>query len=83
MEQFCDAAMSVERSPGGQTFRAKWGSNRYASNFAFICLGVRINYSRRKRRKEELGEEVEEEEYDCKNNVPPNLMELSEYIKKN
>ena len=41
VEQFCDAALAVERSPGGQTFRAQWGSNRYAANFAFICLGVR------------------------------------------
>ena len=32
--------MAVQKSPGGQTFRAKWGSNRYAANFAFICLGV-------------------------------------------
>ena len=40
IEQFCDAALAVQKSPGGQTFRAQWGSNRYASNFAFICLGV-------------------------------------------
>ena len=40
VEAFCDAAMAVQKSPGGQTFRAKWGSNRYAANFAFICLGV-------------------------------------------
>merc|ERR1719436_290939 len=40
VKQFCDAAMAIERSPGGQTFRAKWGSNRYAANFAFICLGA-------------------------------------------
>merc|ERR1711962_1116035 len=40
VKQFCDEAMVIQRSPGGQTFRAKWGSNRYASNFAFICLGA-------------------------------------------
>jgi len=40
VEAFCDAAMAVPKSPGGQTFRAKWGSNRYAANFAFICLGA-------------------------------------------
>merc|ERR1719414_865222 len=40
VEAFCDAAMAVEKSPGGQTFRTAWGSNRHAANFAFICLGA-------------------------------------------
>lgn len=40
VQQFCDSALLVDRSPGGQTFLAKWGSNRYASNFAYICLGA-------------------------------------------
>jgi hypothetical protein len=42
VQAFCDDALAVPRSPGGQTFRGQWGSNRYAANFAFICLGVRI-----------------------------------------
>jgi len=37
---FCDSALAVKKSPGGQTYRAEWGSNRYAANFAFICLGA-------------------------------------------
>ena len=41
VEAFCDAADAIQKSPGGQTFRLQWGSNRYASNFAFICLAVR------------------------------------------
>ena len=41
VESFCDYAMGITKSPKGQTFLAKWASNRYASNFAFICLGVR------------------------------------------
>ena len=40
VESFCDYAMSIKKSPKGQTHLAQWGSNRYASNFAFICLGV-------------------------------------------
>ena len=42
VESFCDYAMGIQKSPKGQTHLAKWGSNRYASNFAFICLGVSI-----------------------------------------
>jgi endoglucanase len=41
VESFCDYAMGITKSPKGQTHLAQWGSNRYASNFAFICLGVR------------------------------------------
>ena len=44
VEIFCDTAMALQKSPKGQTFRTRWGSNRYAANFAFICLGVRIVY---------------------------------------
>ena len=40
VESFCDYAMGINKSPKGQTHLAQWGSNRYASNFAFICLGV-------------------------------------------
>ena len=40
VEAFCDYAMGIQKSPKGQTHLAQWGSNRYASNFAFICLGV-------------------------------------------
>ena len=43
VESFCDYAMSVNKSPGGQTHLTEWGSNRHASNFAFICLGVNTN----------------------------------------
>ena len=42
VESFCDYAMGIQKSPKGQTHLAKWGSNRYASNLAFICLGVSI-----------------------------------------
>ena len=42
VEKFCDYAMGIQKSPKGQTHLAQWGSNRYASNFAFICLGVRV-----------------------------------------
>ena len=42
VEAFCDYAMGINKSPKGQTHLAQWESNRYASNFAFICLGVRI-----------------------------------------
>ena len=41
VESFCDYAMGINKSPKGQTHLAQWGSNRYASNFAFICLGVK------------------------------------------
>jgi endoglucanase len=40
VESFCDYVMGITKSPKGQTHLAQWGSNRYASNFAFICLGV-------------------------------------------
>merc|ERR1712036_201038 len=40
VESFCDYAMGINKSPKGQTHLAQWGSNRYASNFAFICLGA-------------------------------------------
>ena len=45
VESFCDYAMGINKSPKGQTHLAHWGSNRYASNFAFICLGVILIYS--------------------------------------
>ena len=41
VEAFCDYAMSIQQSPGGQTHLTEWGSNRHASNLAFICLGVK------------------------------------------
>ena len=44
VESFCDYAMGINKSPKGQTHLAQWGSNRYASNFAFICLGVILIY---------------------------------------
>ena len=40
VQAFCDYAMGIKKTPGGQTHLSQWGSNRYASNFAFICLGV-------------------------------------------
>ena len=43
VEAFCDYAMGINQSPGGQTHLTEWGSNRHASNLAFICLGVNIN----------------------------------------
>ena len=42
VESFCDYALGITKSPKGQTHLAQWGSNRYASNFAFICLGVSL-----------------------------------------
>ena len=42
VQAFCDYAMGIKKTPGGQTHLSQWGSNRYASNFAFICLGVII-----------------------------------------
>ena len=42
VESFCDYAMGINQSPGGQTHLTEWGSNRHASNLAFICLGVNI-----------------------------------------
>ena len=43
VQAFCDYAMGIKKTPGGQTHLSQWGSNRYASNFAFICLGVPPN----------------------------------------
>jgi len=41
LEKFCDqAAIFQEKSPGGMLYYAEWGSLRYASNAAFICLQV-------------------------------------------
>ena len=41
LEKFCDqAANGQEKSPGGMLYYAEWGSLRYASNAAFICLQV-------------------------------------------
>ena len=42
VQAFCDYAMRIKKTPGGQTHLTQWGSNRHASNFAFICLGVRF-----------------------------------------
>ena len=42
VESFCDYAMGIKKTPEGQTHLSQWGSNRYASNFAFICIGVNI-----------------------------------------
>jgi len=39
LKKFCDNAVSGQtRSPGGMLHYAEWGSLRYASNAAFICL---------------------------------------------
>ena len=40
VQNFCDYAMGIQKTSGGQTHLSQWGSNRYAANFAFICLGV-------------------------------------------
>ena len=41
VQGFCDYAVSGQsRSPGGMLFYDGWGSLRYASNVAFICLKV-------------------------------------------
>ena len=42
LKKFCDNAVSGQtRSPGGMLHYAEWGSLRYASNAAFICLQVK------------------------------------------
>jgi len=39
LKKFCDhAANGQKKSPGGMLYYAEWGSLRYASNAAFICL---------------------------------------------
>ena len=45
LEQFCDDAVDglPQRSPNGMLFYYQWGSLRYASNAAFICLQVRYD----------------------------------------
>ena len=45
LEQFCDDAVDgrPQRSPKGMLFYYQWGSLRYASNAAFICLQVRYD----------------------------------------
>ena len=40
VQNFCDYAMGIQKTSGGQTHLSQWGSNRYAANFAFICLGA-------------------------------------------
>ena len=40
LQDFCDYALGIQKTNGGQTHLIQWGSNRYAANFAFICLGV-------------------------------------------
>ena len=41
LQGFCDKAVSSQtRSPNGMLFYYQWGSLRYASNAAFICLKV-------------------------------------------
>ena len=41
LQSFCDNAVSGQtRSPNGMLFYYQWGSLRYASNAAFICLKV-------------------------------------------
>jgi len=40
LQDFCDYAMDIPKTNGGQTHLIQWGSNRYAANFAFICLGA-------------------------------------------
>ena len=41
MNDVCEAYKSTPKSPGGRSHFMQWGSNRYASNAAFICLRVR------------------------------------------
>ena len=42
LKKFCDhAANGQQKSPGGMLYYAEWGSLRYASNAAFICLQVK------------------------------------------
>ena len=48
VEAFCDYAMGITQSPAGQTHLTEWGSNRHASNLAFICLGVSIDKGTKK-----------------------------------
>ena len=44
LEQFCDHAVNGQtKSPGGEIHYMRWGSLRYASNAAFVCLQVRTN----------------------------------------
>ena len=42
LKQFCDHAVSgQQKSPQGMLYYYQWGSLRYASNAAFICLKVK------------------------------------------
>ena len=38
----CQTYVDYPRSPQGRTHFMQWGSNRYASNGAFICLKVSL-----------------------------------------
>lgn len=41
---FCDSKVTQQKTPKGLLFLGKWGSLRYASNVAFICLKVTIQF---------------------------------------
>ena len=41
LQEFCDQAINGQTtSPGGEKHYTSWGSLRYASNAAFVCLQV-------------------------------------------
>ena len=42
VKTLCQTFVDYPRSPQGRTHFMQWGSNRYASNGAFICLQVKI-----------------------------------------
>ena len=40
IKTYCDAKVAQPKTPKGLLFISQWGSLRYASNAAYICLQV-------------------------------------------